>query len=749
VVNYLTRDSFKGLEVRGDYQATTRSDDQSDSEISLIWGGELASSSSLVFAFSHFERERLQLLERGDLPRMTESSFGAPGSLFLLEPSPTIPNSVVGAFNADPECDRATSARLVVQANGGTQCFYDFGTAHTLVPDETRNSAYAILDKEYSPHLQLRGELGWAKNETRFNFSSSLPMLNLPLISAEHPGNPWAADGLLRFRAFGDGDGAPGSGATPVFADHETTRVVLEATGEFLSSAWEYNVAYTYSRNKLVDSQPDQSESRLRRALAGFGGADCDAVSGNPGTGECLYFNPFGTALDALPGDPDYNTPEVIHFINSENIRREQTSLEVAELTFAGTLAPLPAGDLQAALGYQRRQESRNRNMSDDANNGDLVFLVGDPDFNVDRTVDAYFAELFAPVFTNDFGSMEAQLAVRYEDYDTGFDSIDPKVGLHFLSAKEAFAIRLTYGTSFRAPTLFQQYVTSTALLGNFDPLTETVGFAAQTATGSEALEPEESENYNIGITLRPMDGLQLDVDFWDIEYTDRIVQQNGQSLINDEAQALLAAGCTPTTITTNPECLQLTDPQIVRDPVTGSPSRVFVERFNAAELEASGLDVQIVYSWATNVGLFSIGNMTSYVSKFDLLASEGAPKIDGAGKRNEQNSLARAMPEVRSNTTFAWSTDRHQAALIIRYISEYEDSRGDIDSWIVGDLQYTYTFDLGSESRVSLTLGALNLTDEDPPDALGQGAGNEYGYDTKVHDPRGRMLYGRFAYQL
>jgi len=268
--------------------------------------------------------------------------------------------------------------------------------------------------------------------------------------------------------------------------------------------------------------------------------------------------------------------------------------------------------------------------MSDDANNADLVFLVGDPDFNVDRAADAYFAEVVAPILDNDFGALETQLAVRYEDYDTGFDSVDPKIGLHYRSAGDAFGARFTYGTSFRAPTLFQQYVTSTALLGNFDPFTGTVGFAAQTAVGSEDLKPEESENYNFGITVRPLDDLQIDVDFWDIEYTDRIVQENGQSLITAEAQALLAAGCTPATLT-DPLCANLRNPQIVRDPLTGSPARVFVQRFNAASLEANGVDVRVAYSWSTAIGAFSVTNETSYVNKFDLVPVKGAPTIEGA----------------------------------------------------------------------------------------------------------------------
>jgi hypothetical protein len=42
------------------------------------------------------------------------------------------------------------------------------------------------------------------------------------------------------------------------------------------------------------------------------------------------------------------------------------------------------------------------------------------------------------------------------------------------------------------------------------------------------------------------------------------------------------------------------------------------------------------------------------------------------------------------------------------------------------------------------LTFGAVNLTDEDPPRVRTSG-----GYDSKVHDPRGRMLYAKALFRF
>jgi iron complex outermembrane receptor protein len=64
-----------------------------------------------------------------------------------------------------------------------------------------------------------------------------------------------------------------------------------------------------------------------------------------------------------------------------------------------------------------------------------------------------------------------------------------------------------------------------------------------------------------------------------------------------------------------------------------------------------------------------------------------------------------------------------------------------------VFDAQYNYIFSVFDDDSATITLGALNLTDEEPPFATG--GSHEFGYDTETHDPRGRMLYIRFIYTL
>ena len=210
------------------------------------------------------------------------------------------------------------------------------------------------------------------------------------------------------------------------------------------------------------------------------------------------------------------------------------------------------------------------------------MFLLGDPDSSVHREVDAIFAELFMPLVGADFGTLEAQLALRYEDYDTGFDSTDPKLGLLYRTQDSNVSARFTYGSSFRAPTIFQQFVTDTSLNARRDPLTGSRVFLGETASPNSALEAEEADTFNVGVTIQPIDNLSISVDYWNVEFENRISQESGQELIEAESAALTAANCGPTQLTTA-RCAPLTNSQIIRDEATGTPLRVFVNRFNAS----------------------------------------------------------------------------------------------------------------------------------------------------------------------
>ena len=90
---------------------------------------------------------------------------------------------------------------------------------------------------------------------------------------------------------------------------------------------------------------------------------------------------------------------------------------------------------------------------------------------------------------------------------------------------------------------------------------------------------------------------------------------------------------------------------------------------------------------------------------------------------------------------SFDWTRDNHSAVIIVRYIHDYDNDAAaneQIDAHTTVDLRYSLTLpDLINQGDVVVSAGAINITDEDPPEV-----DTLLGYDTKVHDPRGRMMY-------
>ena len=121
---------------------------------------------------------------------------------------------------------------------------------------------------------------------------------------------------------------------------------------------------------------------------------------------------------------------------------------------------------------------------------------------------------------------------------------------------------------------------------------------------------------------------------------------------------------------------------------------------------------------------------------------------IDGAGKRNFSN-IGTSSPELRANLGLNWQNDIHSANIFVRYISSYDDDQNDdaeIDSQVTVDAQYNVNLSavFDTETDYLLTIGGINLFDEDPPQVF-----TNSGFDSKVHDPRGRQIYARIAIEF
>jgi iron complex outermembrane receptor protein len=136
---------------------------------------------------------------------------------------------------------------------------------------------------------------------------------------------------------------------------------------------------------------------------------------------------------------------------------------------------------------------------------------------------------------TGVYGDVQAELfnrllvatAVRFENYSDFGSNVSGKISSR-LRITDQIALRGSYSTGFRAPSLHQRYFqnTSTQFVSGLPSNTLTVNNdndIARVKIGVEALKPETSENASVGVTAK-LGPVSLTVDAYQIKIKDRIV---------------------------------------------------------------------------------------------------------------------------------------------------------------------------------------------------------------------------------
>jgi len=466
-----------------------------------------------------------------------------------------------------------------------------------------------------------------------------------------------------------------------------------------------------------------------------------------------MWFNPFTTRFS----DPALaNNPAVENFMRSSNDLDQTADLLVFDGVFTRSLWDMSAGTVEAAFGFQFRDESLKVRRNFEATIPDnFIFIGGGRNVVQEQDVVAVFGELAIPLGE----SLEAQVALRYEDYGSQIgDTLDPKLALLW-SVNDGLAFRASASTTFRAPTLHQRFNRETNLIPLGDvPIgggTPTTGFKAAETTGNPSLNPETATTFNIGLVLTDIGNFNMTLDYWNIDFEDVIVIENAQTKVTIENVLCNAR---------TPDCR---DPDIIRnalvgeDPIdnlqhSGEISKVVANFVNAPTIETSGVDLNASLGFDTNsLGSLVVGLDYSYMFDYDIGSIPGVVggvvttvNIDAVGSRNDSN-IATSLPQFRANVYLDWFGERHNAKLLVRHIDEYEDDRvgtnqqfnSVIDSWTTVDLYYNFNF---SNDRTTLGFNVTNIADEDPP-FMDQ----DLNFDARIHSPFGRQYQVVFRHNF
>jgi len=80
--------------------------------------------------------------------------------------------------------------------------------------------------------------------------------------------------------------------------------------------------------------------------------------------------------------------------------------------------------------------------------------------------------------------------------------------------------------------------------------------------------------------------------------------------------------------------------------------------------------------------------------------------------------------------------------------VTGQEDIRLDVGTYVTFDWQSNWAF----RKDMVLSVGILNVFDRDPPLSISTGGANrgqQFGYDDRYYDPRGRTFYTNFSYKF
>ena len=699
VVNFITRKDFNGLEISTGHKSVA-SGSNNDTDIGITWGMQDGTVSAMA-TLAHYQQEPMNTTERDFTLGTGVSALGSPGALIPV--AAIDPASPYKAFEGLAPAGTPYRDSGCAAAGGTPDSASPFGTCNLdylsysyLLADESRTQAMATLNYQASSQKSYFGELWFTDSLSKFTTAPSFANLTFPIVPADNPGN----------LATNGGFGAPavylgrpiGAGFDAQVNKRESQNYRLVAGMDYsFNDAGRFEGAYQYSRNEFNYEGADALIDRFAAALNGTGGSNNNE-----------YFNPFSSAYT----EPTLaNSQAVIDDFWVRFKHKITAELHTVDGIYSSTLAPLEFGRIQTALGFQYRKETNEQIADENSQALNYAFVSGTQSSKGDREVIALFAE--ASIAYQQY--INIQLAARTEHYggQTG-DTFDPKIGLLWRASKD-IQIRGSLSTAFRAPSLQQKSNSTVAV--------EQIGsdFVPVVTQANSNLQPEEATIANLGASFELTERLTGGLDYWSYDYSDIIIQQSAEAIFANDPN----------------------DSQISYDTNTGKVTRVDVQFVNASSIKTDGLDFNLNYNLPADHGIYLLNMQTSWIRSYDLKETKGSKTIDAAGNRNGLN-IARSLPAWRTNLAINWLHNRHSVTLATHYVDQYQDDANNnatIKQNITHDLQYSYELPYLGRWQTNITAGMINMLDTDPPEVA-----SVLGYDTKIHDPRGRLFYVRMT---
>jgi iron complex outermembrane receptor protein len=548
---------------------------------------------------------------------------------------------------------------------------------------------------------------------------------------------------------------------------------------KLFDGSWGYDAGFRYSQLKNIQTGTQVSASRFNRIL---NQADPIFDPTSPQfIGTTVAFNPFG----------DYRVPiasnsATVEFARAHPKDEDTSKLATLDATIYTTdLFHLPAGGVGFAVGGQWRREQLSENPDQLNLEGDIVGNSPVPSAQGSRNSYAFYAETRIPIFSPSykvpgFYSLEFTAGGRFEEFlNNDSNVMVPKVGMRWQPFDEQLTLRVTWGEGFREPSLEELFGSSVSTLQvTHDPLKNGL-LESETntlITSNPNLQPEDSRSFTAGFVYSPkyVPGLNMSVDFWDIERTGVVIAPLAQQVLDGTA------------------------PGIVERDAGGFITRIISANQNFGSQEARGFDFGLYYQRPTQWGTFTSQTQVTYLDEFlfpqFIFPEFGTSPGNLAGRTTDPGASNEGWYKWKGTSSLEWNWKGFDLVTIVRFTDGFNEFTPNLhphwvhQTWFFdAQLSYDFTalipveaqpvpgYSKGEKEVVRgkdgaplekasaqtskynrsildhllrgtiITIGCNDVFGQDPPKAYGEG-GNGVGYPGFTYDATGRFVYGRLT---
>ncbi|MET0390618.1 MAG: TonB-dependent receptor, partial [Polyangiales bacterium] len=800
VVNVITRKRVNGLEANVFGSTTTHGDGaQVDANATV---GVTNDKGGLLFSFGYYDGRPvwagnrdyskapagLDLTGGGDGTEYTLGSSVTPNTRILLPPSERgVPNGN-GTFNTLARGNPGAAILTRDLGNGMWREFkstqlppvgdgWNYQPYNYLVTPQQRFNLFSSGDYQITKDIRFFFDSYYTKRNSAAQLLAPEPLVlddEGVTVSANSVYNPFGRDfGAIQRRLLE-------FGARTYQQDIHNVHLSAGFDGDLPESAgplagWYWEGAFNYNRNESTEIRRGNLRITKLRDAVGPSFIDSEGIPrcGVPGSviDACVPLNLFGA--------PGSITQDQVAGLTFTGIQRGYNEIIGAQFNTNGKLFKLGADRAVAlALGYEFRAMSGGQFP-------DPVTVAGETTGNkIQITEGKYnvhemYGELNIPLFEKlpAIEALELVAAGRGSFYSTFGNTFNYKLGARWAPTQD-FALRGTYSTAFRAPSINELFLGRSDSFGSVvDPcgadvppgsaLERNCGTAANNGDdrqqqrtrigGNTNLQPEKAKIFTVGVVLRPRNAknFSLTVDYFHTKIT---------QTINSLGEGVILQGCYPSTGGEVPKYCDL----VQRDPITGRINSIDNLNANTGEERLDGIDMAGQYDIDSSAGLFSLNAVVAYLHRYDMTLADGTV-IRGAGNfdlnTKGNTGVGGAYPHFRFNAGVTWARNGFSAGVRTYFIGSYKEcatSDGDISGgglcyapdnggsrWVSAyntwDLVLGYSFK-NSAGLTTFSIGSTNVFDVAPPRVYNGFVSNT---DSYTYDMLMRQVYARIGHKL